>query len=922
MEFTKVSPQYPVDGGFADLVVFAKEDGIEKPIFVIETKRKTKEGVQYRFDPYSPKVIDQAAFYAMKIGAEYFATTNGEMFVSFKTFKTGVPLPERRVKPYKIQMRITNEVVKSILEDLTKLHFEVERWLPLDEVFVNRLQYFHSFIQPHVKRSLDYKLLDLDFKKRYEDWVKSQFFEVGENTNEQMASQAAYLLMNRILFYKTLETQRTDLPRLHKIDYTSGGQFTVELREYFKKALAIDYQAIFEERILNEIPVSNVLADVLNEFIEELDAYNLSKIRSDILGRVYEDLIPEDERHRLGQYYTPHLLSNSTEMCVQSPNDNVLDSGCGSGSFLVKAYYKLKELKKEENPLASDEQLHKEILNQLYGIDINQFPASLSSINLATRNLKAKSDVIDIVVSDFFKTSPSMFPFPKGGFDAVITNPPYTRQEEMEYKEQIRDAALTYTNGTKTGIGAQAGIYAYFFTHGAKFLMSGGRMGFITSNTWLDVGFGEGLKRFFLDHFKILAIIEHDAGVFEKANVDTCIVVLEKAEGKSHQNDRDSNSVKFIRMKKAIEIEKLVPLVSSTNTDCETETTRVHLKKQGELASEEKWGKYLRAPTVFYRIVAHPKMTLLKEVVRIKRGFTTGANEFFYLDREKASLWGIEKAYLGPIITSPRQAESCVVEKKDIDEYVLLVHEPEEALNNTNVLKYIRHGESISFEIRRGRQKGQTICGYHNVPMIKSRKLWYDLGVRDIAPLLFPCKIRKRCFFAWNRAHTYVDKSFYEIYPKKEKTSLVLAGLLNSTLTMLLIELHGRLYGRGLLELEVYELKNLPVIDVHKLEDKEKEKIKSSFLKICEAQLAKDINSEQEARMELDNAVFDVLGLKDNERKQVYEGLAMLRGMRLQRKEVKVLVETAEKWEPLIKQKKRGAKSGEGLSKRLETWMK
>jgi len=149
-----------------------------------------------------------------------------------------------------------------------------------------------------------------------------------------------------------------------------------------------------------------------------------------------------------------------------------------------------------------------------------------------------------------------------------------------------------------------------------------------------------------------------------------------------------------------------------------------------------------------------------------------------------------------------------------------------------------------------------------------------------------------------------------------------LAGLLNSTLTMLLIELHGRLYGRGLLELEVYELKNLPVIDVQKLEDKEKEKIKSSFLKICEAQLAKDINSEQEARMELDNAVFDVLGLKDNERKQVYEGLAMLRGMRLQRKEVKVLVETAEKWEPLIKQKKRGAKSGEGLSKRLETWMK
>ncbi|MEM2118117.1 MAG: hypothetical protein QW386_03755 [Candidatus Bathyarchaeia archaeon] len=249
------------------------------------------------------------------------------------------------------------------------------------------------------------------------------------------------------------------------------------------------------------------------------------------------------------------------------------------------------------------------------------------------------------------------------------------------------------------------------------------------------------------------------------------------------------------------------------------------------------------------------------------------------------------------------------------------MHESKESLSHTNVLKYIEHGENVSFEIRRGKQKGQTILGYHNVPMVKSRKIWYDLGVRDIAPLLFPCKIRKRCFFVWNKANAYADKSFYEIYPKKEDASLVLAGLLNSTLTMLLIELHGRLYGRGLLELEVYELENLPIVDLQKLKDNEKEKIKSLFLKICEAQNKGDEKLEQEARVELDNAVFDILKLKESERKQVYEGLELLRRMRLQRKEVDVLVQTAEKWKPHKKPKKEKKLKLEP-SKRLDTWVK
>jgi hypothetical protein len=113
----------------------------------------------------------------------------------------------------------------------------------------------------------------------------------------------------------------------------------------------------------------------------------------------------------------------------------------------------------------------------------------------------------------------------------------------------------------------------------------------------------------------------------------------------------------------------------------------------------------------------------------------------------------------------------------------------------------------------------------------------------------------------------------------------------------------------------------MTVIDPSKLSKKERERIEDAFSKVCEAQNKGDEKLEQEARMELDNAVFDVLKLKENERKQVYEGLELLRRMRLQRKEVDVLVQTAEKWKPHKKPKKEKITKLEP-SKRLDTWMK
>ena len=917
VEFTGVRFEPTIDGR-PDLVVEAIDKGKKMSLLVIETKRKVPF-IDRKFDPYSIDVIRQASSYAVELGAPYFATCNGEVLVLFDTFTAGVPLPQRRLKHYKVSF--DEEFAKTLLEEVCQFRIGVGKWLELDDVFLQRLRTFHTFITPFVLESLNRQLReDARFKEEYVGWLRSQLFEYSPEMNERIAEQLAYMLMNRLTFYKTLETQVPSLPKLTKIETEDPKVFSESLRAVFDKVCKdVDYEAIFEPHtVLDQILLPKKLIYTLNDFIEELGTYDLSKIRSDVIGRVYEELIPDLERHRLGQYYTPPpIVELITEMCIRSPNDKVLDPACGSGGFLVKAYHKLKDLKKKENPFADDAKLHEEILNQLYGVDINPFPAQLSSINLAVRNLKVASRHINLVVSDFFKVKPSLSVIPKD-LDVVVTNPPYTRQEEMEYKDQIREEALTYSDGSKIELDARAGIYAYFFTHSAKFLKNHGMMGQITSDTWLDVGFGEDLKRFFLDHFKIHAVIWYDVRAFEKALVGTCITILEK-EDKSKE-DRDDNIVKFVRIKKAMPTEVLVRTIETAKEDFEDERIGITVKKQKELQPKDKWGKFLRAPAIYFKIKENPKMAKLGELARVSYAIKTGANEFFYLDKEKVKLWGIEKKFLEPLISSPKNIR-IEIQPKDVNEWVLMVHEPKEKLQDTNVIKYIEHGENVEVRIKGGKKGGTIVKGYHNLSSVKSRKTWYDLGEREPSPLLFSCRIWERCIFAVNKAKAQADKAFYEIRPKKIEHINVLAGVLNSSLTALLAELHGRFYGGGVLELEIYECKDLPILNPEKLSEKERRKIEDAFSKVCEAQNKGDEKLEQEARRELDNAIFDVLKLKENERKQVYEGLDLLRRMRLQRKEVDILVETAEKWKPHKKPKKEKRMKVEP-SKRLDKWIK
>ena len=913
----------PTINGRPDLVIEAveKTKARKLPLLVIETKRK----VPYkdpRFDPYSIDVIKQAVGYANQMGAPYFATCNGDIMVVFETFTPGVPLVQRRLKQYKVFWK--EEFARIVLKELVRFKLGVGKWLPLDDVFVERLRSFHRFITPFMYEELNKKLKKEEmFRNEYVRWLKSQTYEYTDKVNETIADQIAYVLMNKIAFYKTLESQiaDVDIDKLEKIEADSGKEFSERLQDKFKQLIKkADYEGIFQPTILDSVPVPDKLVYHMNEFIGELDAYNLGRIKADVIGRVYEDLISPDERHRLGQYYTPPpIVDLIIELCIKSPDDKVLDPGCGSGSFLVKAYHKLRDLKKKENPFRKDEDLHQELLEQVYGIDINPFPAQLSSMNLAVRNLRVRSKHINLFPMDFFRVKPGMALLPKE-FDAVTTNPPYTRQEEMEYKDRIREIALTYSDGSKIELGARAGIYAYFFTHSAKFLRDKGRMGYITANTWLDVGFGKGLKKFFLDYFKILVVLEFDAAVFGRALVNTCVVILEKEKVES---ERKKNLVRFARLKKKKDITKVVAALLNVKRSYEDDGIKISIQKQSELESKERWGKFIRAPSVYFNILKNPKIAQLGKIAKIKRGMVTGYNDFFILDKGKLKVWGIEENYLQPMVTSIRELTNVELLPNDISHQVLMVHDAKEELIGKKVLHYIQHGEEIEVTTKRGtRIATAAVKGLNNLKTCSQREIWYDLGKHEPPPIISPYLMWDRVVFAHNKAKALAPNTLHYVYPKHSKDVQFLLGVLNSTLVALLLELTGRSYGGGVLKIEAYELKMLPVINPGKVSAAEKNKVENTLSKIISSQSSGDKKRENSARNELDKVVFDILGLSKKERKQVLEGLSSLREMRLRRKEVKALVETAEKWKPREKPKKVKRIVEDVHSKRLDAWMK
>ena len=104
-----------------------------------------------------------------------------------------------------------------------------------------------------------------------------------------------------------------------------------------------------------------------------------------------------------------------------------------------------------------------------------------------------------------------------GGFDIVIGNPPYVRQEGLREQKKYLEAHYVVYQGT-------ADLYAYFVEKGISLLRLKGLFSYIVSNKWMRANYGKPLRQFLLTK-QIEEIIDFkDLPVFKNAIAYPCII--------------------------------------------------------------------------------------------------------------------------------------------------------------------------------------------------------------------------------------------------------------------------------------------------------------------------------------------------------------------------------------------------------------
>ncbi len=108
------------------------------------------------------------------------------------------------------------------------------------------------------------------------------------------------------------------------------------------------------------------------------------------------------------------------------------------------------------------------------------------------------------------------------GFDVVIGNPPYIRQEELgELKSYLQNHFTTYA-GT-------ADLYVYFVELGMNIIAQAGQFAYILPNKWMRAGYGKALRTY-VENYRISEIVDFgDLPVFEEATTYPCVMLLEKS---------------------------------------------------------------------------------------------------------------------------------------------------------------------------------------------------------------------------------------------------------------------------------------------------------------------------------------------------------------------------------------------------------
>ncbi len=422
------------------------------------------------------------------------------------------------------------------------------------------------------------------------------------------------------------------------------------------------------------------------------------------------------------------------------------------------------------------------------------------------------------------------------GFDVVIGNPPYIQLQKNsgELGKLYKDAG--YATFARTG-----DIYQLFYERGCRLLKPAqGLLAYITSNSWLKAEYGKALRRYFFEHHTPMRLLEMGKDVFEKAIVDTNVLIVRN--GKSNE------------IGKAVDMDRL-----SDKTFPPDESLWGTLRPQGE----KPWS----ALSVIEQSIMD-KMesagTPLKEWdIAINYGIKTGYNDAFIIDNNtKEAL----------IAEDPRSADILkpVLRGRDIQRYRAewaglwpIATFPALALNIDDYPAVKRH--LLSFGEARLEQSGRTLPNG-----TKSRKktvhTWYELqdtcAYHEVfeKEKLFWMHMAPNGRFAYSDSETiFCNQKAFVVTGNSLK---YLCAILNSRLITWQVRNTAVTTGMGLTQWDKFVVERLPIPQVPTVKQHPFARLVDRILKAKATNPEADV-SATEAKINMQ--VYELYGLTETE---------------------------------------------------------
>lgn len=232
----------------------------------------------------------------------------------------------------------------------------------------------------------------------------------------------------------------------------------------------------------------------------------------------------------------------------------IVDPACGSGVFLIMAFDFLKAELTRVNDKIKDllpKAEHygdlleyvpdSEILtNNLFGVDVNVESVEIAKLSLWIKTAR-RGKVLDSLDTslrvgdsliedsnfaylDHAFTWETAFPsvFAEGGFDVVLGNPPYVRMELLK-------TLKPYLETRYEVVSDRADLYCYFYERGLRLLKPGGRLGYISSNTFFKTGSGKPLRKYLLREATLEGVVDFgDLQIFEGVTTYPAILTMKR----------------------------------------------------------------------------------------------------------------------------------------------------------------------------------------------------------------------------------------------------------------------------------------------------------------------------------------------------------------------------------------------------------